>query len=66
MSALVTGALAINWSRLSVGVATALLGAVAVVLVIHVVMRLASRRWPSLAHLARASRIPFRVRARPG
>jgi small-conductance mechanosensitive channel len=61
MSALVTGALAINWSRLSVGVATALLGAVAVVLVIHVVMRLASRRWPSLAQLARASRIPFRV-----
>ncbi|WP_344147529.1 hypothetical protein [Nocardioides koreensis] len=35
--------LALSWTRLSVGVATALLGALAVVLVTHLVLRLPPR-----------------------
>src|SRR5689334_6817864 len=53
--------LAIHWQRLTIGVGTALVGAVAVIAVAHVVMALAARRWPSLRHLVAAARIPFRV-----
>ena len=54
-------ALAVNWTRLSIGVATALLGALVVILVVRVAVLLAARRWPSLRHLVRAARVPFRV-----
>lgn len=53
--------LAINWDRLSVGVATALLGALVVIVGVRIVVLLAARRWPSLRRLVHAARIPFRV-----
>ena len=53
--------LAVDWQRLAIGVGTALVGALAVILAAHVVLVLAARRWPSLRHLVTAARIPFRV-----
>ena len=53
--------LAVNWSRLTVGVATALLGALAVIVGVRIAVVLAARRWPSLRRLVHAARIPFRV-----
>ncbi|NYG54607.1 mechanosensitive ion channel family protein [Nocardioides perillae] len=41
--------------------APAVLGALAVVVGVHLLVRVASRRWPPLRDLARAARIPFRV-----
>src|SRR4029079_6653201 len=52
-------ALAVNWTRLSIGVATALLGALVVILVVRVAVLLAARRWPALRHLVRAPPVPF-------
>lgn len=54
-------ALVLNWQRLAIGIGTALLGALAVILAAHVVLLLAARRWPSLRRLVQAARIPFRA-----
>jgi len=61
MTAEVAPAMEIDWDRLSVGVVTALLGALAVIVVVRVVVLLAARRWPSLRRLVHAARVPFRV-----
>jgi len=53
--------LALDWGRLSVGVATALLGALVVIVIVRGLVLVAARRWPSLTRLIRAARIPFRV-----
>ncbi len=54
-------AMAVNWQHLGLGVGTALVGALAVIVATRVVLALGARRWPSLRHLIRAARIPFRV-----
>lgn len=50
-----------DWSDVVPALAPALLGALAVIVATHLVVRVASRRWPSLRELARAARVPFRV-----
>ena len=54
-------AVVVNWQRLAIGIGTALVGAVAVIVATRVVLGLAARRWPSLRRLVHAARIPFRV-----
>jgi hypothetical protein len=50
-----------GWDEVLPALAPAVLGALSVIVGAHLMVRVASRRWPSLRELGRAARIPFRV-----